>query len=99
MIAEVHSYHVPRSPWDLREEEDQESGRGHSLPSETAAWTGLGSAVPSVPRTELSTAAGHQSCLQVGHLSEHPSSNISAGFFFFSFPPHQGPKRSIGEED
>ena len=98
MIAEVHSYHVPRSPWDLREEEgDQESGRGHSLPSETAAWTGLGSAVPSVPRTELSTTAGRQSCLQVGHLSEHPSSNISAIFFFF--PPHQGPKRSIGEED
>lgn len=60
---------------------------------------GMDCRVPSVPRTELSTTAGSQSYLEVGHLSEHASSNISTVLFCFFFSPHQGPKRSIGKED
>ena len=49
---------------------------------------GVDCRVPSVPRTELSPTAGSQSYLEVGHLSERPSSNISTVlFFFFSSPP------------
>ena len=47
---------------------------------------GMDCRVPSVPRTELSTTAGSQSYLEVGHLSEHASSNSSTVFFFFFLP-------------
>lgn len=88
---------MPRSPWDLRDEEIKTRNEviGTVLPPRLRDETGPGSVAPSVARTELPTMAGSQCPFEVGWLREHPL----ASFLPFLFPPHQEPERSVGEGD